>query len=48
MHKIFRFLDSHPTEWQFSLFDYFEYPEVKVEKIEGSLVFSKENNKEKI
>lgn len=48
MHKIFRFLDSHPTEWQFSLFDYFQYPEIKVEKIEGSLVFSKENNKEKI
>ena len=43
MHKIFRFLDSHPSEWQFSLFDYFEYPEVKVEKIEGSLVFSKDN-----
>lgn len=43
MHKIFRFLDSHPTEWQFSLFDYFEYPEIKVEKIEGSLVFSKDN-----
>ena len=42
MHKIFRFLDSHPSDWQFSLFDYFEYPEVKVEKIEGSLVFSKE------
>ena len=42
MHKIFRFLDSHPTEWQFSLFDYFEYPEVKVEKIEGSLVFTKD------
>ena len=25
MHKIFRFLDSHPSDWQFSLFDYFEY-----------------------
>ncbi len=44
MHKIFRFLDSHPTEWQFSLFDYFEYPEIKVEKIEGSLVYSKKDN----
>ncbi len=42
MHKIFRFLDSHPVEWQFALFDYFEYPEVKVEKIEGSLVYTKE------
>ncbi len=42
MHKIFRFLDSHPAEWQFSLFDYFEFPEVKVEKIEGSLVFAKD------
>ncbi len=48
MHKIFRFLDSRPVEWQFSLFDYFEYPEINVEKIEGSLVFSKENNKEKM
>ena len=43
MHKIFRFLDSHPTEWHFSLFDYFEYPEVKVEKIKGSLVYTKDN-----
>ena len=43
MHKIFRYLDSYPVEWQFSLFDYFEYPEVKVERIEGSLVYSKSN-----
>ena len=41
MHKIFRYLDSHPSDWQFSLFDYFDYPEVKVEKIHGSLVYSK-------
>lgn len=41
MHKIFRYLDSYPVEWQFSLFDYFEFPNVKVEKIEGSLVYSK-------
>ena len=41
MHKIFCYLDSYPTEWQFSLFDYFEFPEVKVEKIEGSLVYTK-------
>lgn len=41
MHKIFSYLDSYPVEWQFSLFDYFEYPEIKVEKIAGSLVYSK-------
>lgn len=45
MHKIFCYLDSHPSEWQFSLFDYFDYPEINVEKIEGSLVFSKNNKK---
>ena len=45
MHKIFRYLDSYPVDWQFSLFDYFEFPEIKVEKIEGSLVYSKSNNK---
>ena len=45
MHKIFCYLDSYPAEWHFSLFDYFEYPEVKVEKIEGSLVYSKSNPK---
>ena len=43
MHKIFCFLDSHPSQWQFSLFDYFDYPQVKVEKIAGSLVYTKEN-----
>lgn len=41
LHKIFRFLDSHPADWHFALFDYFDYPEVKVEKIEGSLVYTK-------
>ena len=41
MHKIFCFLDTYPTEWQFSLFDYFDYPQIKFSKIEGSLVFSK-------
>ena len=45
MHKIFRFLDSHPSDRQFSLFDYFDYPEIKVEKIEGSLVYSKQASK---
>ncbi len=43
MHKIFRFLDSYPVERQFSLFDYFEYPEVKIDKIQGSHVYSKSN-----
>ncbi|MBQ7364555.1 MAG: hypothetical protein IJW46_03030, partial [Clostridia bacterium] len=45
LHKVFRYLDSYPVDWQFSLFDYFEYPEIKVEKIEGSLVYSKRNAK---
>ena len=44
MHKIFRYLDSHPSNWQFSLFDHSEYPEIKVENIEGSLVYSKKEN----
>jgi len=41
MHKIFRYLDSYPIDWQFSLFDYFEVSAIKVDKIEGSLVWSK-------
>ena len=41
MHKIFCFLDTYPAEWHFSLFDYFEYPQIKFSKIKGSLVFSK-------
>ena len=45
MHKIFCFLDTYPAEWQFSLFDYFEYPQIKFNKIEGSLVFSKKEKK---
>lgn len=44
MHKIFRYLDSHPINWQFALFEYSEYPEIKVENIEGSLVYSKKEN----
>lgn len=44
MHKIFRYLDSYPVNWQFALFDYFEYPEIKVENIEGSLVYSKKED----
>jgi hypothetical protein len=45
MHKIFLYLDSYPVDWHFSLFDYFEYRAVKVEKIKGSLVYSKKKNK---
>ena len=45
MHTIFRYLDTYPIDWQFSLFDYFDYPQIKFDKIEGSLVFSKSNNK---
>jgi len=41
MHKIFCFLDSYPVEWQFSLFDYFDHLDIKFDKIEGSLVYSK-------
>lgn len=41
MHKIFRYLDTYPVDWQFSLFDYFECMQIKFDRIEGSLVFSK-------
>ena len=41
MHRIFRYLDTYPVKWQFSLFDYAEYPQIKFDKIEGSLVYSK-------
>lgn len=41
LHKIFRYLDSYPVDWQFSLFDIADYPDVKVENIEGSLVYTK-------
>ena len=44
MHKIFRYLDTYPVDWQFSLFDYFDYPKIKFDKIEGSLVYSKSKN----
>ncbi len=46
LHKIFRFLDSYPEERQFSLFDYFEYPDIRWDKIEGSLVYSKRQAKQ--
>jgi hypothetical protein len=45
MYKIFRYLDTYPVDWQFSLFDYFECSQIKFDKIEGSLVYSKSNNK---
>lgn len=45
MHGIFRYLDSYPVERHFSLFDYFEYPDLKLEKIEGSIVYDKKENK---
>lgn len=41
MHKIFRYLDTYPVDWQFSLFDYFECPDIRFDKIEGSLIYSK-------
>lgn len=41
-HKIFRYLDSYPVEWQFSLFDYSDCLGVKLDKIEGSLVYSRD------
>lgn len=45
MHKIFCYLDTYPIEWQFSLFDYFDYPNIQFNKIEGSLVYAKSNSK---
>ena len=45
MHKIFRYLDTYPVDWQFSLFDYADHSDIKFDKIEGSLVFTKNNNK---
>jgi hypothetical protein len=44
MHKIFRYLDTYPEKWQFSLFDLEEYPQIKFDKIEGSLVYSRANS----
>ena len=41
LHGIFRYLDSYPVDRHFSLFDYFEYPDLKLEKIEGSIVYDK-------
>ncbi|MBQ7227326.1 MAG: M48 family metalloprotease [Clostridia bacterium] len=41
MHKIFRYLDSYPADWQFSLFDYNEYRGMKIENVEGSHVYNR-------
>ena len=41
MHKVFRYLDAYPIDWQFSLFDYDEHKDVRLDKIEGSLVYKK-------
>ena len=46
IHKIFRYLDTYPVEWNFSLFDYNDYYKIKFDKIEGSLVFDKLQNRE--
>lgn len=45
MHKIFRYLDTYPVDWQFSLFDYFDCLDIKFDNIAGSLVYSKSNQK---
>lgn len=45
MHKIFRYLDTYPVDWQFSLFDYADHTDIQFDKIEGSLVWTKPNNK---
>lgn len=41
LHNIFRYLDSYPVDWQFSLFNLEDHPDLKLEKIEGSLVYEK-------
>ena len=41
MEKIFSYLDT-TTDWQYSLFLYEEVKKAAVERIEGSLVYSKE------
>lgn len=44
LHKIFAYLDTS-SDWQFSLFNYTEVKDVKIENIEGSCVFSKVENR---
>lgn len=41
LHNIFRYLDSYPVDWQFSLFNREDHPNLKLVKIEGSLVYEK-------
>lgn len=38
-HKIFRYLDSYPADWQFSLFDYSDFPDIRFDRIKGSVVY---------
>jgi len=42
MHNIFCYLDTYPEDWQFSLFDFENYTQVHIEKIQGTLVFRRE------
>ena len=40
LHKAFNYLDTC-SDWQFSLFDYEEVKNVRIEDIDGSCVYSK-------
>lgn len=42
MHKIFRYLDSGPDDWQYSLFDYDEIPKMqaRVERVPDSVIWT--------
>ena len=42
MHQIFRYLDSTPEDWQYDLYDYRSVPSGLLEKIPGTLVYTKE------
>lgn len=42
MHQIFRYLDSTPEDWQYDLYDYRDVPKGLLEKIPGTLVYTKE------
>lgn len=41
LHKMFLYLDTS-TDWQFSLFDYREVEAVRLDRIDGSVVYTKE------
>ena len=45
MHKIFSYLDSYPVDWQFSLLDFFECRGVRLDRIEGCLIYEKPKEK---